>query len=127
MKQLQFFRCRHCGNISVLPVASGVPLFCCGEKMELLVPNSKEAAVEKHIPEVKVNADTIDVQIGSVIHPMTEEHHIAFIAVEYADGSYTVKPLEHTDSPVYSFAVKGASPVRVYEFCNLHGLWVKEI
>ena len=127
MKELQFYRCDICGIISALVVDGKGTMSCCGKPMTLLKANSTEAATEKHIPEVSVNGDELVAQVGSVIHPMSDEHHISFIAVEFSDGSYTIKELAHTESPVANFNIKGKTPVKVYEFCNLHGLWVKEI
>lgn len=127
MKKLKFFKCSHCGNISILTVDKGVPLVCCGEKMSTLVANSTEAATEKHLPLVSINGNKLTVEIGSIMHPMQEEHNIAFIAVEFSDGSYAVKPLNVTEPPVSEFVFGGIMPVNVYEYCNLHGLWVKEV
>ena len=36
MKDVKFFRCSHCGNIVEMVNNVGVPIFCCGEKMEEL-------------------------------------------------------------------------------------------
>lgn len=127
MKELKFFRCMTCGNLTAVLVESGVPMMCCGKPMTLLEANSTEAATEKHIPAVSVNGNVVEVQVGSVIHPMLEEHHIDFIAVEFADGSFAVKKLEHTEQPVAKFAFAGTQPVKVYEYCNLHGLWVANV
>ncbi|MEG2929278.1 MAG: desulfoferrodoxin family protein [Oscillospiraceae bacterium] len=127
MTNLKFFKCSHCGNVGVLAVNMGVPVVCCGEKMTELVPNSTEAATEKHIPVVSVNGNKLTVEVGSVTHPMTPEHHISFVAVEFSDGRYGIKPFETTEAPVAEFIFGGVMPVRVYEYCNLHGLWVKEI
>ena len=79
----KFFKCRHCGNVIEKVVDSGVPVVCCGEKMEELIPNTVEASGEKHIPVVSVVDDChIKVEVGSVAHPMLTEHHIAFVYVE---------------------------------------------
>ena len=48
----KFFKCRHCGNVIEKIVDSGVPVVCCGENMEELIPNTVEASGEKHIPVV---------------------------------------------------------------------------
>ena len=52
---------------------------------------------------------------------MTEEHHIAWIAVETKNGSQ-IKYLDHTGAPKVDlhWAVKMEA---VYAYCNLHGLW----
>lgn len=121
----KFFKCKHCGNVVVKTVDSGVPLVCCGEKMEELVANTVDASQEKHVPVVtRVDDNTIRVDVGSVEHPMAPEHHISFIYVETENGgilSYL------KDKPTATFSVSGDKPVAVYEYCNLHGLWKTEL
>lgn len=125
--KIEFYRCSHCGNIAVKLVDSGVPLVCCGEKMELLVPGSTDAAVEKHVPAVTVDGAKVEVRVGSVEHPMTPEHYIQLICLLTEKG-YQVAPLSPEDAPAASFALaEGDAPVAVYEYCNLHGLWVNEL
>ena len=43
----KFYLCRHCGNLVGMIHDAGVPLMCCGEKMEALVPNTVEANLVK--------------------------------------------------------------------------------
>ena len=117
----KFYRCRHCGNVIHKVVDSKVPVVCCGEKMEELIPNTVEASGEKHIPVVtKLDECTIKVEVGSVAHPMLAEHHIAFIYVETENGGIRV---DLKDKPEATICTCGAKPVAVYEYCNLHGLW----
>lgn len=124
---VKFYLCNHCGNVAIKPYDKRVPLVCCGEKMTELVANTVDAAKEKHVPVVEVNGSTVHVKVGEVAHPMTEEHQIAFIALVTQKG-YQVVELEAADAPEATFAVaEGDSPVKVYEYCNLHGLWVAEI
>ena len=47
---MKFYICPTCGNVIELIEDHKVPVMCCGKKMEELVPNSTEAAVEKHMP-----------------------------------------------------------------------------
>ncbi len=49
MKQ-RFYICRHCGNIIAFIKNTGVPVMCCGQKMEEIVPGSVDASQEKHVP-----------------------------------------------------------------------------
>ena len=124
---IKFYKCSHCGNIAIKVVDSGVPLVCCGEKMEELVPGSVDAAVEKHVPVVAVNGNVVSVQVGEVEHPMTEEHLIQAIVL-LTDAGYQVAGLTAADKPVAQFVLaEGVKPLKVYEYCNLHGLWVKEL
>ena len=124
---VKFYRCTHCGNIVVKPFDSGVPLVCCGEKMEEITANTVDAAVEKHVPDVKVDGANVHVQVGSVLHPMTPEHYITFICL-VTEGGYQIVELTPESAPVADFAVaEGDKPLKVYEYCNLHGLWVAEV
>ena len=74
---MRFFICEHCKNIITFVEDSGVPVMCCGQKMTELVANTTDAAQEKHVPVVEKDGDKLIVSVGSVEHPMTEEHHIA--------------------------------------------------
>ena len=78
-KEVKFYICKHCGNIVGLIYNAGVPLVCCGEKMSELVPNTTEAATEKHLPVVEMDGNIVKVSVGSVEHPSTEEHYIAWV------------------------------------------------
>ena len=119
---LHFYRCKHCGNIVQMVYASGVPVVCCGEPMEELVPNTVDAAREKHLPVASVDGDLVRVQVGSAAHPMTEEHSIQWIYLETDKGVYR-KPLHPGEAPAASFSVPGERALAVYAYCNLHGLW----
>lgn len=124
---VRFFKCMHCGNIAVKPFDSGVPLVCCGEPMVELKANDTDAALEKHVPAVTVDGNAVHVQVGSVLHPMTPEHYITFICLVTEKG-WQVAQLSADGEPVADFAVaEGDKPLRVYEYCNLHGLWVAEL
>ncbi|MEG0476655.1 MAG: desulfoferrodoxin family protein [Raoultibacter sp.] len=124
---VQFFKCLHCGNIAIKPFDSGVPLVCCGEKMTELVANTADAAVEKHVPVVTVQGNTVHVAVGSVPHPMTPEHYITFVCLETKKG-YQIAQLTPEDAPAADFALaEGDEAVAAYEYCNLHGLWKTEL
>jgi len=122
----KFFICKHCGNIAVLVEDKGVPLVCCGEPMTKLVPNTVEAAHEKHLPDVTVSGNSVTVRIGSVPHPMTEEHLITFVCVVTEHGVQR-KTLKPGDEPKLTFSFTDDKPVAVYAWCNLHGLWKTEL
>ena len=64
MKELKFFVCTHCGNLAGMVYSSGVPMICCGEPMKELVPNTVDAAGEKHKPVVSVEGSTVTVAVG---------------------------------------------------------------
>ena len=97
------------------------------EKMVELRANDTDGAKEKHVPQVVVDGSTVHVKVGEVAHPMTPEHLIAFIVLVTEKG-YQIAPLTAQDAPEATFALAaGDAPVKAYEYCNLHGLWVKEI
>ena len=122
----KFYVCEHCGNLIGMIHDAGVPMMCCGQKMTELVPGTSDGAHEKHVPVVKINGDTVVVEVGAVEHPMVEAHYIQWIAIETTKGSQRVK-LEYTDKPRAEFKLAdGESFVAAYEYCNLHGLWKAE-
>ena len=122
----KFFICKHCGNLIGLVENNGVPLDCCGEKMTELIPNTVEASVEKHLPVVSVFENRIEVEIGSIPHPMEEAHHIDFIYVETEKGGQR-KSLKVGEAPKAVFCFEDDKPIAVYAYCNIHGLWKTEI
>lgn len=122
----KFYICRHCGNLVGMIHDSGVPMMCCGQKMEALEPNTADAAGEKHLPVVTVEGNTITVNVGSVDHPMLPEHFIGWIYVQTENGGQR-KALKAGDKPNATFCVGNDKPVAVYAYCNLHGLWMAEI
>lgn len=123
---LKFYVCSHCGNIVGMVHFGGGTLVCCGEPMKELVPNTTDAATEKHVPVISVNGNTVEVTVGSTLHPMTAEHHIAWIALETEQGVQR-KPLDPTGAPKATFVLAdGDKAVAAYEYCNLHGLWKAE-
>ena len=124
---VKFFKCMDCGNVVVKVFDQGVPVVCCGENMVELHANDTDGAREKHVPQVTVDGATVTVKVGEVAHPMTEPHFITMIVLVTEKG-YQIAPLTPSDAPEATFAVaEGDKPVRAYEYCNLHGLWVAEI
>ena len=122
----KFYICRHCGNIIGMVNDAGVPVVCCGEKMEALVANTVEASTEKHLPVVTVKDDVVEVKIGSVEHPMLPEHYIQWVYVQTENGGQR-KALKPGDAPEVTFSLKDDKAVAVYAYCNLHGLWMTEV
>ena len=121
--EVKFFYCKHCGKIIVIVKDSVAPTICCGEEMLELVPGTTDAAVEKHVPVVTVNGNTVEVNVGSVTHPMEEKHFIEWITLETKNGNQ-LKYLKPGDAPKAVFALTdGDEVVRAYAYCNLHGLW----
>lgn len=125
-KEPRFFRCKHCGNLIEKIYDSGVTPVCCGEEMEELLPNTVDASQEKHVPSVTVEGNIVTVQIGSVPHPMEEKHYIMWIYLLTKNGCQR-KHLAPGEEPKAVFALEEDGLIAVYEYCNIHGLWKKEI
>ena len=124
---IKFYLCETCKNIITKLADSKVPVVCCGKPMKELIPGAVDGALEKHVPFVTVSGNNVKVQVGEVIHPMLDEHYIQFVALETKSGCQ-IKYLKAGDEPVAEFALAdGDEAVAVYEYCNLHGLWVKEL
>ena len=122
----RFYVCRHCGNLVGMINDAGVPIVCCGEKMEALEPNTVEASSEKHLPVVTAEGDVVRVNVGSADHPMLPEHYIQWVYVQTENGGQR-KALKPGDSPTVTFRLDNDKAVAVYAYCNLHGLWMTEI
>ena len=121
---MKIYKCRKCGQvlISVNEKCDGVG--CCGMDAVLLKAGEVDAAVEKHVPVYNLENNILNVQVGEVIHPMEEDHFIEFILYEY-EGGFDVAKLTSGMEPKASFSYKGKGTL--YEYCNKHGLWKKDV
>ena len=124
---MKFYVCKHCGNIITYLNNAGVPVVCCGEKMSELIPGTTDAAVEKHVPAVSVDGNVVTVKVGEVEHPMVDVHYIQWIVLQTNQGNL-IKNLQPNQPPVATFVLAdGEQAIAAYEYCNLHGLWKKDI
>ena len=157
MEEMLFYHCKKCENAVMSLKNFGSDLTCCGEPMIKMVANSVEASNEKHIPVVKIDGNKIIVTVGSDLHPMNPDHYIEWIAISMEEkfeivhlkpgmlpkaiftyetgqdeGPYTEEEDEFlancegqpcnfvlVDDPIIN--------VKVYAYCNIHGLWEKEL
>lgn len=126
MKSRQFVICKHCGNTAGMIHDSGVAMICCGEEMERLEANTVDASFEKHVPTLLINGDEIIVDVGSVEHPMQEEHYIQWVYLQTENGGQR-KSLKPGQKPKVRFTLADDKPVAVFAFCNLHSLWMKDV
>ena len=120
----EVYRCNLCGNI-VWVVHPGVgQLVCCGKPMELMTERTAATeGVEKRVPVVaEEGTGVLAVKVGSVEHPMSEEHYIEWIEVQEDNGNVQARFLNPQDKPFARFELTG-KPVKVRAYCNLHGLW----
>ena len=100
-----FYRCEGCGNfVTFLTEKTACTPKCCGETMKELTPNTTDAATEKHVPVVSVENGTVTVKVGSVAHPMLEEHYIQWIILETKTG-FQKRDLKPGDKPEAVFAL----------------------
>ena len=122
----KFFICKKCGNIVGMVYDSKQPLSCCGEAMQELVPNTVDAAKEKHVPAICIDGNQVHVHIGSTEHPMAPEHYIEWISLQTKQGNQR-KILKPGQKPEATFALcEGDEVEAVYAYCNLHSLWKSE-
>ena len=127
MAELKFFRCAKCKNIVEVINGGDAVITCCGEAAKAINPNTVDAAVEKHLPVVSVDGNTVTVSVGSVTHPMLPEHFIGWIYLLTNKTLYRTE-LDITGAPEAKFVLAdGEKPVAAYEYCNLHGIWKTEV
>jgi len=120
-EKLQVYKCEVCGNIVEMLHGGAGELVCCGQPMKLYAENAEDAAVEKHVPVVEKTDCCVKVKVGSVAHPMAEDHYIEWIEV-IADGKAYRQFLEPGDAAEATIPVV-AEQMTVRAYCNLHGLW----
>ena len=126
MKKTKFYICQVCRNILEMVYDTDIKPFCCGEEMQELIPNTVEASGEKHIPAVTVQDGMVEVNVGSVNHPMEEVHWIEWVQLVTEHGSQR-KYLKPGQAPNVKFYLGEEKPLAVYAYCNLHGLWKTEL
>lgn len=121
---MKLFKCEKCGNIIEIVNYEGGVLDCCGEPMQELISNIVDASKEKHVPLCIENDGFVRVKIGEDKHPMGEEHFIKYIICEYKDSVIRYE-LKAGDEPEAFFDYEEG--MVIYAYCNLHGLWKKEL
>ena len=120
-EKLQVYKCEVCGNIIEVMHGGKGKLVCCNKDMVLMDENTVDAAQEKHVPVIEKTDDGYLVKVGSVPHPMMDEHWIEWVEL-IADGKAYVQFLNPGDTPEAKFCIK-ADSVTAREYCNLHGHW----
>ena len=115
------YKCELCGNI-IEVVHSGAPaLVCCDQEMKLLEEKTADATTEKHVPVIERVDGGIKIKVGSVPHPMVEDHYIEWIEL-LGENKKLVKFFKPGEVAEAFFPIE-ESPVTVREHCNKHGLW----
>lgn len=123
-KNVKFYVCPICGNVISLIDGDIDHIMCCGREMELLVANTKEASLEKHIPVYEHVEDELLVKVGEQEHPMEKGHYISFIAQVANNNITIIKLYPEMSTEVRIPYIKGSI---VYAYCNKHGLWQTKI
>ena len=121
---MKVFKCNKCGNLIYILDEGKGKISCCGEEMVEVKANTVDAAKEKHIPSCEVEKGTVEVTIGEVIHPMDKDHYIEFVIAEYKDSMLKYDFVPGMDPICYFDYEKG---MKIYAYCNKHGLWMKEL
>jgi len=120
-ERYQVYKCEGCGNIiEVLHGAKGI-LKCSNQRMILQKEKKEDLGNEKHVPIIERTEKGIKVKVGSVAHPMVEEHYNEWIEV-IANGQSYRKFLNPGDQPEAEFDI-GPGEVQAREYCSIHGLW----
>jgi superoxide reductase len=122
VERSQIYKCEACGNIVVVLHGGAGDLVCCEQEMCLMEANTVDAAVEKHVPIVKIKDRSVNVQVGSTPHPMEADHYIEMICVHTQDDEVFTSFLKPGDVPEAKFTVASAV-VFARAYCNKHGLW----
>ena len=123
---MKFYKCEKCGKIlEQIQTSKCEMVECCHQPMTIMTANTSDGAKEKHVPVVEQNGNLVTVTVGSIEHPMMEEHYIQWIVLE-TEGGNQKKYLKPGEKPQAVFAVtEGERVLAAYEYCNLHGLWMK--
>ena len=122
--ELVIRKCSKCGaTVRVIEDCNcdNCGIVCCGEPMQVMVPNSVDAAVEKHVPTYEIVGDELVVKVA---HVMEEEHFIEWIALVSESKEYCVKLCPNQDAEAKFPYLKGAT---LYAYCNKHGLWKADV
>ena len=132
-KKREIYRCPICGNI-VEVLHEGAVLSCCGKPMQRLAAGTTDGAYDKHVPVVERIEGGFRVSVGSVAHPMTDEHYIQWIEL-LTPMCVLRRELHPGDRPEAVFIIDqatacgrilsecGVADVTAREYCNLHGMW----
>jgi superoxide reductase len=91
--------------------------------MVLMSEKELEEGTEKHKPVIEADEKGVVVKVGSIPHPMEEEHYIEWIEISTSRGMAR-KFLKPGMEPIAKFPVRvSVSEVSARIYCNVHGLW----
>ncbi len=127
-KRLEMYRCEICGNLVEVILEGEGELVCCGQAMTILHGKNKDnEGLEKHVPvfDIKENGKC-EVRVGSVLHPMNDDHYIMFIETISDDKNDIHLKYLHPGMEAKLELEEKLGKLTAREFCNLHGLWEGE-
>ena len=120
--KLQIYKCASCGIITEILDGGDGQLACCDKPMVLLEESTADAATEKHVPVFEEVDEGVKVKVGSIPHPMEEDHFIEWIEVLSGGKAYR-HFLQPGDAPEALFEIKLADLDTAREYCSVHNLW----
>ncbi len=121
----EIYKCEICGNVVSVAQEGVGTLVCCNQNMKLLEKqNIDKEGKEKHVPVLSMEGNKVTVKVGSIEHPMEEEHHIVLIQILKDNKVIKEKRLYPGEKPEAIFLLENTEGIKAREFCNLHGLWI---
>ncbi len=121
-ERLEIYKCEMCGNIVEVLHGGAGELVCCGEPMVAMKPKTMaEEGKEKHVPVVEKTDGGVLVKVGSIPHPMEEEHYIEWIQV-VTNAKVLRKFLNPGEAPEAEFETS-EDIISAKEYCSIHGFW----
>ena len=146
---MKTFECQVCGHLAFGEAPANCPI--CGAAREKynevkdavknpVDPANLTESENKHIPQVNISGSKVEVKVGGIPHPMLPEHHIMFIDY-YVNGRGIKRsrlgssqwqwqantPLKAAAQATEELNLKPGDELKVLEYCNLHGRWVKTV
>lgn len=118
-KMANFYYCAECGNVFTSERKASVN--CCGQEWKALEVSANEPNEKHQLDEVKENGKTI----YKSHHVQDEGHYFPFMAFESECGCLKIKTFKPGDT--VKICVPEGKHGKLYWFCNLHGLYVKEV
>ena len=122
-EQNGIYKCEICGNVVSVIEAHPPEIVCCGQPMKLLEEKTENEGKEKHVPVVETFEGGIRVKVGSVPHPMENEHYIELIQLIKDSEVVIGKRLKPGDEPAAEFCLTETKGLTARILCNVHGLW----
>lgn len=128
-EKLQLYRCNICNNLVEVLIEGNGELICCDHPMELITEHESEVKElnDKHVPVIEKTIEGVNVRVGAVKHPMTEEHHIIFIQAISKDKKYIKTKYLDANKDEAELNLKCNCPnIWSRALCNIHGLFKGE-